>query len=77
MPIDLSDLLISADEVARLTGYTVGTLAQLRCQGKGPAYVRKNRRCVRYRIKDVLEYLSSKMDDHNGIYLTSTCTNLD
>ena len=59
----LEDLLISAEEVSRLTGYTVATLAQRRHKGQGPEFVRLNRRVVRYRVKDVIDFISQRFQN--------------
>ncbi len=48
--------LVSAEEVAQLTGLSVETLAQWRSQRRGIPYL-KIGRSVRYDLLDVQEYL--------------------
>lgn len=52
------DDLLSPRELAERWGLAVGTLANLRCAGRGPAFLRlgPNGSAVRYRTSDVLAY---------------------
>jgi predicted DNA-binding transcriptional regulator AlpA len=45
-------------EVAALPGFAVASLRNWRCQARGPSYVKMGR-SVRYRLKDVLEWIES------------------
>ncbi|MFG2544356.1 helix-turn-helix transcriptional regulator [Streptomyces sp. NPDC048594] len=50
-------------QVAEITGLTLGTLANYRCWGKGPEFVKVSPGrggAVLYRRKDVDEWLASK-----------------
>lgn len=49
---DVEDRLLRPDEVAELLGVPVGTMANWRYQGRGPAFVKVGRH-VRYRRRDV------------------------
>lgn len=49
---DVEDRLLWPDEVAELLGVPVGTLANWRYQGRGPAFAKVGRH-VRYRRRDV------------------------
>jgi excisionase family DNA binding protein len=49
---DVEDRLLWPDEVAELLGVPVGTLANWRYQGRGPAFAKVGRH-VRYRQRDV------------------------
>jgi excisionase family DNA binding protein len=50
-------LLLNIQEVADLTGFSVGTLYQWLSQGRLPA-VRLSARCVRFRQCDIEEWIS-------------------
>jgi excisionase family DNA binding protein len=50
--VDVEDRLLSPEEVAEMLGVPVGTLANWRYQGRGPAFVKIGRH-VRYRRSDV------------------------
>lgn len=50
--------LLTPDEVSDYLGVPLGTLANWRYQGRGPAFVRLGRH-VRYRATDVAEWISS------------------
>jgi excisionase family DNA binding protein len=52
-----SNSLLSAEEVADLTGLSMETLAQWRSQKRGIPYL-KIGRCVRYDANDVQSYLA-------------------
>lgn len=53
--------LLTADDVAALTGLSVETLAQWRSQKKGIPYVKISRNCVRYRQSDLDGWLSERI----------------
>jgi excisionase family DNA binding protein len=52
----LTPTLLSADEVAQLTGLSIDTLAQWRSQRRGIPYL-KIGRAIRYDLTDVQNYL--------------------
>ena len=54
------DALYLVDDPALLKIGPPGTLANWRCQGKGPAYLRLGKR-VCYRGRDLLDWLESKV----------------
>ncbi len=56
-PTALLTSLLSAEEVAELTGLSIDTLAQWRSQKRGIPYL-KIGRCVRYDPQDVQQYLA-------------------
>ena len=52
-------VFISDREVSRITGIGRQTLANWRCQRKGPRYV-KTSRLVRYALSDVLDFMQAR-----------------
>jgi len=52
--------LLTPQEVAPMLGITVGALAQLRYEGKGPAYKRLSPRAIRYTEADVESWVESR-----------------
>jgi excisionase family DNA binding protein len=53
--------LLTAEDVADLTGLSVETLAQWRSQKKGIPYVKISRNCVRYRQSDLDGWLAERI----------------
>ncbi len=53
--------LVDSNVVATMLGITTNTLQIWRHQGKGPRYVKLSRRAVRYRKKDVLDWIQNSM----------------
>ena len=53
--------LLTAEDVAELTGLSVETLAQWRSQKRGMPYVKISRNCVRYRQTDLDVWLSERI----------------
>jgi excisionase family DNA binding protein len=53
--------LLTAEDVAELTGLSVETLAQWRSQKKGIPYVKISRNCVRYRQSDLDGWLAERI----------------
>jgi predicted DNA-binding transcriptional regulator AlpA len=49
--------LLSADEVAAVTGLSTETLAQWRSQKRGIPFIKISRNCVRYRQSDLDSWL--------------------
>ena len=47
-------------QVGELLGCAPITLAQMRARGDGPRFFRVNRRTIRYRLGDVLDYRDSR-----------------
>jgi excisionase family DNA binding protein len=56
-----SSKLLTAQEVAAITGLSVETLAQWRSQKKGIPYVKISRNCVRYRQSDLDGWLAERI----------------
>jgi excisionase family DNA binding protein len=56
-----SSKLLTAEEVAEITGLSVETLAQWRSQKKGIPYVKISRNCVRYRQSDLDGWLAERI----------------
>lgn len=52
------DVFLRPRDVAARIGYSVATLATLRCRGQGPAYRKVNRACF-YRWGDVVSWLGA------------------
>ena len=53
--------LLSAEDVARITGLSVETLAQWRSQRRGIPFVKMSRNCVRYRQQDLDAWLEARI----------------
>jgi excisionase family DNA binding protein len=49
--------LMTEEQVAKLLTVSVSTVKRLRVSGKGPRYIRVSERVVRYRRKDVLDWM--------------------
>lgn len=56
--LDVEDRLLWPEEVAEMLGVPVGTLANWRYQGRGPAFVKVGRH-VRYRRSDVVRWIEA------------------
>jgi predicted DNA-binding transcriptional regulator AlpA len=61
--------LLTAEDVADLTGLSVETLAQWRSQKKGVPYVKISRNCVRYRQSDLDGWVLERIvrTDQDGV----------
>lgn len=57
--------LLTANQVAQLTSFPVGTLAYWRMKGEGPEYV-KIGRWVRYRREDIDSWIDAKVVGNRG-----------
>ena len=53
--------LLRAEDVAKITGLSVETLAQWRSQRKGIPFLKISRNVVRYRQTDLDEWLNVRM----------------
>jgi len=58
--------LLSPPEVSRYLGLPLGTLANWRYQGRGPAYLRVGRH-VRYRAEDVATWVEEQLADNSPV----------
>ena len=56
-----STRLLTADDVAMITGLSVETLAQWRSQRRGIPFVKISRNCVRYRKPDLERWLDEQI----------------
>ena len=61
LPADSAARLLTAEDVAALTGLSVETLAQWRSQKRGIPYVKISRNCVRYRKSDLDGWLAERI----------------
>lgn len=48
-------------EAAKFLSVTPRTLEQMRQHGSGPLYVRLTPKCIRYRVKDLIEYQEANL----------------
>lgn len=53
------EALLYDSEMAQLCAISSRTPAKWRLQGYGPPFIRLGRRCVRYRLRDVLDWIES------------------
>jgi predicted DNA-binding transcriptional regulator AlpA len=53
--------LLTATDVAQITGLSIETLAQWRSQKKGIPYLKISRNCVRYRQSDLDGWLAERI----------------
>jgi predicted DNA-binding transcriptional regulator AlpA len=56
-----AERLLSAAEVARVTGLSTETLAQRRSQGRGIPFIKLSRNVVRYRHGDLDDWLAARV----------------
>jgi predicted site-specific integrase-resolvase len=49
---------VAEGQAARFLGVSVQTLRNWRCQGRGPAYIKKGR-MVRYAMQDLMDYMTA------------------
>lgn len=55
------DALLTAEDVARVTGLSVDTLAQWRSQRRGIPFVKISHNCVRYRQSDLDDWIERRI----------------
>jgi predicted DNA-binding transcriptional regulator AlpA len=53
--------LLTADDLAKITGLSVETLAQWRSQRRGIPFIKISRNCVRYRSADLDAWLQERI----------------
>jgi predicted DNA-binding transcriptional regulator AlpA len=58
--------LLTAEDVAQITGLSIETLAQWRSQKRGIPYVKISRNCVRYRPSDLDVWLVERIVRTHG-----------
>jgi predicted DNA-binding transcriptional regulator AlpA len=61
VPTEPTARLLTAEDVAHVTGLSVETLAQWRSQKRGIPYVKISRNCVRYRQSDLDVWVSERI----------------
>ena len=75
MPLDVKHSLPRPDELeqlipekraAKLIGISPRTLRNWRVKGGGPKYVQVSIRCIRYRRRDVLEWIAARERRHTS-----------
>jgi hypothetical protein len=60
LPIE-AERLLTADDVARITGLSAETLAQWRSQRRGIPFIKLSRNVVRYRHGDLNKWLAERL----------------
>ena len=60
------DALLNPTEVSHYLGVPIGTLANWRYQGRGPASLRVGRH-VRYRLEDLATWVEAQLADNPGV----------
>lgn len=58
------EVLLRPPEAARLLGVTTRALDAWRAQGRGPRFVRVSSRCIRYRRRDLLDWIAEAIQGH-------------
>jgi excisionase family DNA binding protein len=61
LALGASSKLLTAEEVAEQTGLSVETLAQWRSQRRGIPFIKISRNCVRYRQRDLDDWVSERI----------------
>ncbi len=56
---DLDELMLEND-AAKLLKCSQRTLQGWRTQHKGPRFVKLGKRCIRYRLKDLIDFISQR-----------------
>jgi excisionase family DNA binding protein len=60
-PVMTGERLLTAEQVAELTGLSTETLAQWRSQKRGIPFIKISRNCVRYRRVDLDDWLNKRI----------------
>lgn len=55
--------LLTSRDVAKIIGVAEQTLRKDRANRRGPKYVKRGKRCIRYRIEDVRAWMSANTVD--------------
>ena len=66
---DFLDKLINEYEAADFIGHSVRTLQKWRVNGGGPRYIRISSRSIRYRRKDLIEWIEARSCSHTSEYV--------
>ncbi|WP_416908041.1 MAG: helix-turn-helix transcriptional regulator [Polymorphobacter sp.] len=68
---DHLDRLITERDAAGFLGYTMRALQNWRLRGGGPAFIKVSGRSVRYRRRDLIAWVDSKIARHTTSYPNS------
>jgi excisionase family DNA binding protein len=60
---------LTTAEAAEILGVSTRTLEKWRMEGGGPKYVRLSPRCIRYRLRELDEFLKTRLRENT--YMTS------
>lgn len=63
---DFLDRLIKEQEAASYLGYTVRALQNWRVRGGGPKFVKVSARSIRYRRRDLIDWIESHLRVHTS-----------
>lgn len=59
------DVLLTESQVAQLTGLSIRTFQAYRLRGGGPRFIKLGR-AVRYRQRDISQWIEESAQDHTG-----------
>lgn len=62
---DYLDRLIPERDAADFLGYTMRALQNWRTRGGGPAFIKVSSRSIRYRRRDLMVWIESKLAKHS------------
>ena len=62
-PSNEREQLLRQDEVAKILDVSPRTLEAWRHRGGGPRYLKLTERCIRYRRRDLLEWVEARLCD--------------
>jgi len=65
-----TEVLLREVDTARILGVKCGTLSAWRYRGKGPRYVSLSSRAVRYRLKDLNQFISKHLKNSTSEILS-------
>lgn len=65
-PPEYLDQLLSEKAAAALLGYTIRALQNWRLRGGGPQYVKVSARSVRYRRRDLLDWIEARLRNNTS-----------
>ena len=66
--VDHMDRLIDEKEAASFLGYTVRALQNWRIRGGGPKFVKVSARSIRYRRRDLINWIEAHTVSHTSEY---------
>lgn len=65
---DYLNRLLNERQAAEFLGYTVRALQNWRIRGQGPDFVRVSQRSIRYRRKDLMEWVENNLVSSTAEY---------